>query len=75
MMLNTKYQGSRHRVFRQEDFFLHFLQIRLCKTCDPWGRAVFLPEGYNWNKFGRDLLGDAAHQISRLLASLFQTFF
>ena len=30
--------------FRQEDFFM-VLPIRLCKTCDPWGGAIFGPRG------------------------------
>ena len=73
MMLDTKYQGSRRCGFRQEDFFSHFPNISLSKTCDPQGGAIFLPQGYNLNQLGRDPLGDATYQISRLQALWFQT--
>ena len=36
----TKYQGSRHCGFRQEDFFHIFPIISTCKTYDPRGRAI-----------------------------------
>ena len=72
MMLHTKYQGARPCGFRQEDFFT-FPYISQCKTCDPAGRAIFQPQGYNLNKLDRGALGDAAYQISRLQAFWFQT--
>ena len=44
MMLHTKYQGSRHHGFRQEDFFVS-PYISLCKACDPQGGVIFGPWG------------------------------
>ena len=45
--------------------FSHFPYIGHCRTCDPWGRAIFAPcKGYNLNKLGRGPLGDASYQIS-----------
>ena len=43
MTLHTKYQGSKPYGFRQEDLFLVFPYIGLCKTCDPWVVASFGP--------------------------------
>ena len=37
------------------------------------GGGQFWPQGYNLNKLGRDSLGDASYQISRLYALWFQT--
>ena len=37
----------------------------LCKTCDPGGQCHYWPHGYNLNKLGRGLLGDASYQVSR----------
>ena len=71
-MLHTKYQGSRHYGFRQEDFSM-FPYMSLCKTCDPQGRDNFYPQGDHLNKLGRGPLGDATFQISRLWALWFQT--
>ena len=51
MMLHTKYQGSMPYGFRQEDFSC-FPYISLCKTCGPWGVAIFGPRGHNWEKLG-----------------------
>ena len=42
-MLHTKYQGPKPYDFRQEDFFVFFPYIGLCKTCDPWDGAIFGP--------------------------------
>ena len=36
------------------------------------GRGHFRPQGYNLNKLGRGLLGDATYQISKLWALWFQ---
>ena len=57
MLLHTKYQCSRPCSLRQEDFFLCFPYISLCKTFDS-GVGSFGPQGYNFNKLGRGLLGD-----------------
>ena len=66
MILHTKYQGSRTRGFRQEDFFMLLpIYISLCKTCDP-GAGHFWPKGYNLNKLGRSPLDYTTYQISRL---------
>ena len=45
VMLHTKYQDSRRHGFRQEEFFMFFLYISLCKTCDPQGRGKFFAPG------------------------------
>ena len=45
MMLDTKYKGSRPYGFRKEDFFHVIPYISPCKTCDPWGEAIFGPRG------------------------------
>ena len=70
-MLHTKYQGSRPCGFRQEDFSC-FSSISLCKHVTP-GVGQIWPLGQHLNKLGRDLLGDAAYQISRPYAVWFQT--
>ena len=48
MMLHTKYQGSMPCGFRHEDFSM-FLNISLCKTCDPQRVPIFAPR-HNLNK-------------------------
>ena len=55
MMLNIKALGP---VVADKKIFSHFPYIGLCKTCDH--------QGYNFKKLGRDPLGDATYQISRL---------
>ena len=65
MVLRTKYQCSRTKSFRQEDFLM-FPYISLCKTCDSWGGDIFGPRGIILNKLGRGLLGDATYQILML---------
>ena len=65
MMLHTKYQGSKPYGFRQEDFFYVFLIQAYAKHVTP-GAGQFWPQGYNLNKLGRGLLGDATYQIPRL---------
>ena len=71
MMLHTKYQGSRHCGFRQEDFFSCFPYISLCKICDHQARPNLAP-GHNLNRLSRGPLDDATYQISRLMALSFQ---
>ena len=61
MMLHTKYLGSKPYGFRK-DFFHVFPYIGLGKICDP-GVGHFWPQGYNLNKLGRGLLGDAIYQM------------
>ena len=56
--------------FRQEDLFVFFLCIFLCKTCDL-EVGSFWPQGHNFNILGRGLLEDATYQISRLYALWF----
>ena len=68
MMLHTKYQGTRPCGFRQEDFF-HIFPIKAYVKRDPVAKPFF----YNLNKPGRDPLGDATYQISRLQAFSFKT--
>ena len=58
MILHTKYQGSRHCGFRQEDFFMLLPILAYVKHVPP--------QGYNLNKLGRGPLGDATYQISKL---------
>ena len=43
MILHTKYQGSRPFGFRQEDLFIMFPILSLCKTFDPQGMAISAP--------------------------------
>ena len=73
MKLHTQYKSSRPCGFRL-DFFHVFPFISLCETCDRgWGNIW--PQGHNLDKLGRDPLGDATCQISRLSALWFQTSF
>ena len=57
---DAKYQISRLLAlwFQTRTFFSQFPYISLCKHVTPLG--------YNLNKLGRSLLGDATDQISRL---------
>ena len=54
---------------RSPEFCLKLTYRYLMKAdhvhCDSCGRA-FLPQGHNLNKVGRDPLGNATYQISRL---------
>ena len=43
MKIPTNYQGSRPCGFRQEDLFMFFSFISLCKADDPRGRVIFGP--------------------------------
>ena len=61
MMLHTEYQGSRPWGVRLEENLNGSPYINLCKTCDPWGGAIFSHRG----KLGRGQLGDATYKISR----------
>ena len=46
MMLHTKYQGSKPRGFKQEDFFYVFPYKSLCKACESQGGTIpFLAPG------------------------------
>ena len=63
MMLHTKYPGFRPCGFILEDFS-YFAYIGLCKICDPRGRAISRPKGYNLRKLGRGPPGDAKYQLS-----------
>ena len=45
----------------------------LCKTNDPTCGAIFDPQGYNLNNFGRGSLDEATYQISKTWAFWFQT--
>ena len=72
MRLHAKYQGSTLCGFKREDFFHVSPYKSLCKHVTS-GRDHFWPPGYNLNKLGRGLLGDATYQISRLYALWFQT--
>ena len=65
MMLHTYYQGSMPNGFRQEDFSMCFPIQANVKYVTP-GRCHFWPQGYNLDKIGRSLQGDATYQISRL---------
>ena len=65
MMLHTKYHGSRPCGFRHEVFF-HIFPIKAYVKYLTHGAGPFWPKGYNLNKLGRGLLGDATYQISRL---------
>ena len=56
MMLHTKYLDL---VVSDKKIFSHFSYISLCKTIVTPGRGHFWPQGYNLNKLGRGLLGDA----------------
>ena len=47
-MLHTKYQRPRPCTFRHEIFFKVFSCISLCKTCQPWGGAIFGPRVIIW---------------------------
>ena len=38
--------------------------MRLCKTSGPWGGAIFLPQGYNMNNFGKGPLDKTKYQMS-----------
>ena len=64
---NATYQISRIEAlrFQTRRFFHVFPKIGLCKKCDP-GAGHIWPPGYNLNKLGRSLLGDATYQISKL---------
>ena len=64
-MLYTKYQSSRLSSFREEEFW-NFLSLFLCSNLWPPGQAQFWPQGHHMNKLGRDPLGDATYQISKL---------
>ena len=66
MMLHTKYKGSRHCGFRQEDFFHVSPYISLCKTFDHGAGPFLTPQGYHLNKLGRGPLDNTKYQISRL---------
>ena len=44
----------------------------LCKTCGPRAGPL-LPQGYNFNNFGRGPLNKATYQISKAWAFWFQT--
>ena len=63
MMLHTNYQGSMPCGFRQEDFLLIFSIKAYVKHVTSWA-GPFLPQGYNLNRLGRGLLGDAKYQLS-----------
>ena len=65
-MLHTKYQGSRHYGFRQEELFHVSSYISLCKASDPKG-GHFWPHGHNLKKLGRGLQGDATYQNIKAL--------
>ena len=39
--------------------------MRLYKTNDTWGDAIFLSQGYYLNNLGRSLLDEATYQISK----------
>ena len=67
MTLHTKYQGSRPYVF-----FNVFPIKAYVNNVNP-GLGHSLPQGHYLNKLGIGLLGDAAFQISRLLAVWLQT--
>ena len=49
MMLHTKYQGSRHCCFRQDDFFMFSLYKPRFKTCDPVSELL-LPPGVQFEQ-------------------------
>ena len=51
-------------VVSDKKIFSCFPYGGLCKTCDPWGRAI-LPNGHNLNKLGYGPLDGATNQISR----------
>ena len=40
-MQHTKYQGFRPNGVRQEYCFYYISLV--CRTCDPWGGAIFCP--------------------------------
>ena len=64
MMVQIKYQDSGPYGFRQEDFFMFSLYIKLCNPLTPgWGH--FWPQEPNFNKLGRGPPGDATYQIPR----------
>ena len=63
MMLHTKHQGSSPCDSRQEDFFMFSLYKSM--QYDP-GAGPILAQGDNLKEIGRDLLGDATYQPSRL---------
>ena len=49
MMLHTKYLGFRPYGFRQEDFFMFYLNKPM-STCDPRGQAIFDHRGIEFQK-------------------------
>ena len=51
-------------VVSDKKIFSHFRIKAYVKHVTPWG-GHFWPQGYNLNKLGRGLLGDATYQISR----------
>ena len=67
-MLYTKYQSFRPSRFREEGFW-SLPSLFLCSNLWPPGRGQFWPLEDHLNKLDRGSLGDATHQISKLLPS------
>ena len=66
MLPYTKYESSRACGFGEEEF-LKFSYIFQCKTCDPWGGAIFDPRGILSTTYVEDLkmLPYTKHESSR----------
>ena len=58
------YQISRLKV--KKFLCFPYIQVSLCKTCDPKGGAIFGPMGHNLNTLDKGPLDIATYQISRL---------
>ena len=48
--------------------FKVFPHMSICKTSDPWGRAIFDPKGYNVNILGLGPQDKSKYQMSKALA-------
>ena len=65
MMLYTQYQSSRPCGSDKKICSCFSRMLAYVKHVTA-GRVHFSTPGHNLNKLGRDLLGDATYQISRL---------
>ena len=66
MMLHNHFIKALSLMVSDKKIFPCFPYISLCKICDTLERGHYWPQGYNLNKLGRGLLGDATYQISKL---------
>ena len=55
-----------HLLVSEKKIFKLFLLWSYVSNLRPPGRCQFWPQGHHMNNLGRDLLGDATYQISKL---------